>query len=173
LSLTARIKSESTRQYQASDGTTYLLQRVNDASSFLSEDMLPALLKHVDFEKDDVENMTNQDLLNRLRGDPETAGKALRLGMNERPRKLRQGLVGELLPDGKPLYYRWVDKPVHQLAEGELNVDFIPDELAAELVAQIERIGAPVVEARAVSTFPGEQHVPAGSQARERNGEAA
>jgi hypothetical protein len=174
VSLTHRLKSLA-REYQASDGTTYLLQPVNDAKSFLADGSLPRILASL--EQDDFKRMeggmTNDEFFALIRQKPNLTD-VMTVGVGAMRRQLEQGLVGELTPEGKPIYYRWVDKPLHALEEGEVNVDFIPDRLAQELIQQIQAIGRPpAVEGRDVTTFPGQQNQPASREAGGGNGEAA
>lgn len=172
MSLTQRIKQYA-RQYQASDGTTYLLQRVNDAKGLLADGALPrimAVLGEDEFAK--LEGMTNAEFFEMVRQKPELAD-VVTIGASTVARQLQHGLVGELQADGKPIYYRWVDKPIHALQEGEVNVDFIPDDLAQELAQQINAIGRPAVEGRDVSTFPRQQAQQDNRPTGERDGQAA
>jgi hypothetical protein len=138
MSLTQRIKHESSREYTASDGTTYILQRVDMQELFITEGLLPdltAILLEDDNNEGkplDTEELKEKAMREILRNP----GLAMR-GARTAKMMLERGLIGEKTPDGGILIYRHVDKPAILLGEGEVNVALISPELQSELVEAI------------------------------------
>lgn len=163
MSLTQRIKQESSREYQASDGTTYLIQRVDMQEMFVTEGLLPdltAMLMEDDGEVLDLEAAKEKATKEVLR-NPALALRGLRTARLI----LERGLIGEKSPDGGILIYRHVDKPAVLLGEGEVNVALIPSELQTELAEAIMALTPkPKVGGPRFREVPGEnQPVPGGA----------
>lgn len=137
MSLTQRIKQEATREYMASDGTTYILQRVDMQELFITEGLLPDLTQMLleddnegkPLEPDEAKEKAMREILR----NPSLAMRGARTARL----MLERGLIGEKTPDGGILIYRHVDKPAILLGEGEVNVALIPTELQTELAEAI------------------------------------
>lgn len=134
MSLTQRIKQESSREYLASDGTTYILQRVDLQELFVTEGLLPDLTQ-VLLEEGEVSSPeeAREQATKAILHNPAIAVRGLKTARM----MLERGLIGEKASDGGILIYRHVDKPAILLGEGEVNVALIPPELQSELVEAI------------------------------------
>jgi len=134
MSLTQRIKQESSREYTASDGTTYILQRVDLHELFITEGLLPDLTQIL-LEEGEVSSPeeAREQATKTILQNPAIAVR----GLKTTRLMLERGLIGEKTPDGGVLIYRHVNKPAILLGEGEVNVSLIPPELQNELVEAI------------------------------------
>lgn len=148
-----RLKALSSVRYQASDGVTYALQRVDSAASMIAQGSVLNLLAGVDRAASEEEQA--MAVARALLANPEESVKRLTAGEEDHLRRLRDGLIGEVLDDGQLLVYHHVDKPAPLLVNNEWNVRLMPDALRRELLAEINRIGVPPVEAGDVKAFPG------------------
>lgn len=135
MSLTQRIKQESSREYLASDGTTYLLQRVDMQELFITEGLLPDLTAMLLEENGEPQNLeeAKEQATKAILQNPSLAIR----GLKTTRLLLQRGLIGERIPDGSHIIYRHVDKPAVLLGEGEVNVALIPTELQTELAEAI------------------------------------
>lgn len=148
MSLTALIQASSGKHYQSKSGTVYLLQKVRGFEVLLEGGNLPDLLKMQ--PKDGVAI----DPIALMQSDPESASRALQAAMMTPRRTLEKGLLGEMLPNGSALMYRWCDKNIYDLEEGEVNASLLPEELRTELLEQIELLSADPVTPEVAQRFP-------------------
>lgn len=156
MSLTQRIKQESSREYLASDGTIYLLQRVDMQELFITEGLLPdltAMLLEEDSSELDLE-AAREKAMKAVTQNPALAMRGVRTVRM----MLERGLIGEKGPDGGIIIYRHVDKSAILLGEGEVNVALIPTELQTELAEAIMSLTPkPRVGGSRFREIPGEE----------------
>jgi len=148
VSLTKRIRETASREVTAKDGVTYLIQAVRDQHMFLAEGFVPDLAAMDGLAQED-----EAGFLKRVKANPAIAKAMVEVGVRRRKHVLRAGLIGERDSAGALTTYRMVDKPVHQLADDEVNVDFIPTDLADELFEAINTLSTPPVETADLATF--------------------
>lgn len=170
MSLTKRLQAHGIKHHQAKDGAIYILQKVDTTSALLKSGNVPDILAAINASESGAavpapEGETPEQKAEReraarakvmedlMKGDPAKAVAAIQGGLEIRPNILRDGLVGEIGPDGVPVYFVHVDKPLHLLQEREVNVRYLPAELAEELAEEIRKIGRPAVEAAETATF--------------------
>ena len=149
MSLTKLIQASSGKHYQAKNGTIYLLQKVRGLEVMLENGNLPDLLKMQ--PKDGVA----VDMNALLAANPDSVAKVLGASLLTPRRTLEKGLLGEMGPDGVVMY-RWTDKNLYALEEGEVNASLVPDELRTELLEQIELLSADPVAPEVATRFPAE-----------------
>lgn len=164
MSLTQRIKQTASCEYQASDGTTYLLQRVDMQELFVTEGLLPDLTAMLleDGGGGPIElEEAKEKAMKEVMRNPALALRGVRTARL----MLERGLIGEKAPDGGILIYRHVDKPAILLGEGEVNVALIPTELQTELTEAIMALTPkPKVGGSRFREVPGEgQPLPGGA----------
>lgn len=163
MSLTRRIKETSLKEFTASDGTTYILQKVDTVEAFVSQGITLDILAHEsDFNEAQKTGDFKAFLTKLEKEDPEKAKRFFSMGMTAKNRTLKAGLLGEIerYEGGsmRRIMYRHVEKNAEELnAElNEVNVALIPDDLKDELADAINAIGRPALEGADVRTFPKE-----------------
>lgn len=155
MSLTAKIKAESAKEYLASDGTTYLIQKANVGNAIMETDSMPDLLKMRDAKNADGSDMNGDEFVAKILAEnPDAARQIVKAARDGKPRILREGLIGEKDENGQITIYQWVDKPAVMLGGNEINVNLIPDKLAEELINEITKLSGPPVKAEDTTRFP-------------------
>lgn len=149
MSLTDKIKSQSSKKFQASDGTWYALQVVNSTNIIIEGGGIADIMA--------LKNIDGQNGMEQLAMfDPDGADKAFKLGMQMKPNLVKAGLIGEYDDQGNFARYRYVDKPAVELEPGEINIKLIPALFLNELFDAIQELSPkpPALEADVVTTFP-------------------
>ncbi len=159
MSLTQRLKKSAGKEYLASDGSTYILQKVNGMDAFISQGvMLDIVDNAADIKAASAGGDFNAYIQQLRAKDPQRAERLLIAGMNSKNATLQAGLVGEIEYTGdggsRRIIYRHTDKPLELLEDGEINVAFIDDTLKDELADAITSIGKPALEGADVKSFP-------------------
>jgi hypothetical protein len=155
MSLTQKIKNDSSKEYLASDGTIYLIQKADAMSAIFESDSMPDLLKMRSAANADGSEMTGEEFIDKMMTEnPSAVQNMVKAGRAGQARALRNGLIGEKDADGQITIYQWTDKPAVLLGPNEINVALIPDKLAQELMIEIAKLGGPPVKAEDTTRFP-------------------
>jgi hypothetical protein len=155
MSLTQKIKTQSAKEYTASDGTTYLIQKANVGNVIMETDSMPDLLKMRDAKNTDGSDMTGDQFVERvLAENPDAARQIVKAARDGKPRILREGLIGEKDENNQITIYQWTEKPAVLLGPNEINAALIPDSLAEELINEITKLSGPPVKAEDTTRFP-------------------
>ncbi|MGL4898742.1 MAG: hypothetical protein ACRC4U_01620 [Shewanella sp.] len=153
------IKDESQKHYAASNGVTFILQRVNTTNILISS-MTFADIKAIS-KLNKVEGKTNEEIMDAFDTSIPIDPKLITKTLDQNKAILEKGVVAIAHPDGSIEQIIWTSKSSLELKPdyGETNVELWPEELVKELLVEIKKIGKPDVEGQDVSTFPKEPAV--------------